>query len=278
MKNLKGVGLALLGFVTALLGLGWLGLRARPKPLSHPAGKVFTYAPLPPDLPEPVKHHYKLAYGEEAPVAETAVLLGRAQFKMGLWMQMRFAAYHLLGQNFLRNMEVTWFDKPFLQGQDTYINGKGMMNINGQITDGFEIDQAACINIWCEAIMFPFAGNGRIRWEPINNHHAHLFMPFDGGEEEAVVGFDPVTGFMRRFTAMRYRDKDHGKIRWHVDYHNWTYFDAGRFPKQVTVTWEDEGTPWFIAELDDVLLNVEIPNEMKVLQTTWEDVLLETAV
>ena len=275
MKQLKSIGFTLLGIFVALLGIALVGLRIRPKPLTPPKSKGFSYAPLPPDLPKPVKRHYELVYGEQAPVVETAVLLGRAQFKMGLWMQMRFAAYHLLGHNFLRDMEVTWFNIPFLRGEDTYIDGQGIMNINGQIADGHEIDQAACINMWCEAILFPFAGNGRIRWEPINDHHARLFMQFEDGEEDAIVAFDPVTGFMRHFTAARYRDKSQDKIQWHIYYLNWTYYDAGRFPQNVTVQWGDEDAPWFIAEIDDVKLNVDIPDKMQSQTVAWEDVLLK---
>ncbi len=276
----KGIALTILGGVITLFSLGWFGLRARPKPMKladQPQNK-FEFADLPQDLPQPVRRHYELAFGNHAPMADTAVFLGRAQFRMGLWMQMRFAAYHLLGRNLLRNIEVTWFDQPFLKGEDTFINGKGMMNINGEITDGFEIDQAACVNMWCEAIMFPLAGNGRIRWEAIDEHTARLYMPFADGEEEATVHFDPVSGFMRHFTTLRYKDKGSGKIPWHVEYLNWTTYTAGKFPQKVTVMWEDEGSPWFIGEIDDVVLNVTVPEKMQVQQTTWEDVLRDTAV
>lgn len=280
--NVKKIGLALIGVLLALLGLGWLGLQIPPKPTvkSDNRKPVKRFLTLPADWPEPVKRHYGLAFGLNVPEVTTAVVFGRARFYMGLWMPMRFSAYHLLGQNFLRQMEVTWFNIPFLTGEDTYINGKGCMNIRGNKTEGFKIDQGENLVMWSEALLFPSVINGRARWEAIDETSARLIIPFKDGEETATVYFDPVTGFMRRLSAMRFKDIDGGKILWHVDYLNWKSHGAIRFPEKVKVTWEDDGFSWFIGEIDDVMLNVTLPDKLLPNKEAWKDwtsVLAESA-
>ena len=280
MKYAKAIGLAVVGGAAALVGLGYLGLRATPKAniLTNLKEGDYDFAPLPADLPAVVRRHYELAFGNQVPVVDTAVFAGRAQFRMGAWMNMRFTAYHLLGQNFLRDIEVTWFNIPFFRGQDSYINGHGMVEIVDDLEEGPEIDQAANVNMWCEALMFPTVADGRLRWEAIDDHQFRLTMPFNEGEDEATVSFDPVTGFLRSYSTMRYKGAGQPKTPWRVEYLNWKPYGTIRYPEKVTVMWEDEGSPWFIGTIDDVKLNIPLPEKMQTEPPSWEEALVKTAV
>ena len=256
----RTVALTLLGAAAGLGAAGWLGLQTKPNPFPAPAAGPLNALPSPPmELPAPVVRHYRLAFGAHFPHVQTALFLGRSRIRTGLWMPMRFAAYHRLGYDFVRRMEVTWFNIPFLKGVDSYVDGAGVMNINGAITKGPEIDQGANLAMWCEALIFPSALNvPGVRWTSMDRDSAILTFPFGDETDQAVIYFDPVTGFMRRCSAWRYKAGGDSKVQWHVTYLGWRQMGAFRFPERVQVEWQNEDGPWFVAEIDEVVLNVDV--------------------
>ena len=65
--------------LAALVGLGWLGLQVKPRPLAPytaPEPALATI-PLPAGLPTPVERYYRGLYGDEVPVVTSAVVTGR---------------------------------------------------------------------------------------------------------------------------------------------------------------------------------------------------------
>jgi hypothetical protein len=261
MGRLKNALLITTGGIGGLLGLGGLGLRVPPRAHRPPAA-VADYGRIKwaETLPRPVYRHFHRAYGNDAPVIQSAVWLGRARFRRGAWLWMRFAAYHDVGRAFWRDMEVTWFGLPIIRGKDSYVAGQGVMNINGQISRGPEIDQGAFLSLWSEAALFPSATIGRAgpEWQPVNETTARLSLPLGQEPEVATLTFDPTTGFLRHFSAERYKRPGGPKVPWRVEYLGWRPFGAALFPSQVKVTWADEGRPWFVATIDDVALNAEL--------------------
>src|SRR3712207_1690142 len=132
----------------ALLGsVGWLGLRVKPAPFpTHPESTPdLSTTDLPSDLPEPVCTHFRVTLGERVPRIETAVVWGRADFKVGgLWTRMRFKSYHVAGREFRRDMGITWYGMPILRGTDAYLGGKGSLKITGLVnmsSTGEKFDQ-----------------------------------------------------------------------------------------------------------------------------------------
>jgi hypothetical protein len=261
MGRLKNSLLIAAGGIGGLLGLGGLGLRVPPRAHRPPGQSAdFGQIRLSESLPRPVYRHFHRAYGQTAPIVRSAVFLGRARFRRGAWLWMRFAAYHDVGREFWRDMEVTWFGLPVVRGIDSYVDGQGIMNINGQISRGAEIDQGAFLALWAEALLFPSATIGQpgFEWQAVDETTARLSLPFGQGHEVATLTFDATTGFLRRFLAERYKRPNQPKVLWRVEYLGWRPFGAALFPSQVKVTWEDEGQPWFVATMDDVVLNAPL--------------------
>lgn len=268
MNQNQKIGLGVVGAVAGLAGVGLAGLKIPPPEVKLPAGPDWQAKAqkLPSTLPAPVYRHYQLVAGSHYPDTRTAVLGGRARFRMGLWWPMRFAAYHVIGQDFIREMEVTWFGYTMFSGQDRYVHGQGIMDIAGRVTHGPEIDQGEAMAMWAEAaLFFPSATVDRpdVRWENVNDTTAHLYFPIGGsaesaGEEMATVTFDPHTGLAQRFSCMRYKEVGQAKEPWHVLFRGWKNHKPMMLPAELDVLWEREGSPWFKAEITGVSLNVDL--------------------
>jgi nucleoid-associated protein YgaU len=49
---------------------------------------------------------------------------------------------------------------------------------------------------------------------------------------------------------------------WRIGYQQWRRFEAGLYPSRITVTWEDRGRPWFVLDVDGVMVNVPVPEQL----------------
>jgi hypothetical protein len=205
----------------------WLGLRVKPAPFPpHPEGTPeLDTSELPSELPEPVRRHYWATLSEKVPVIESAVVWGRADFKVGgLWTRMRFKGYYITGREFRRDMEITWFSLPVLRGSDAYLGREGSLEITGLVNTssrGENFDQGQNLAMWAEA---PFTTpsvlvlDPRLRWAPIDAHTARLVVPFGEREETLRAEFDPDSGFMRSMSSMRYRNHEKTKTPWRGEF------------------------------------------------------------
>lgn len=83
--------------IAALSLVGWLGLQIKPAPFQlHPEQPLeLVIIPLPDGLPAQVERFYKMVYGEEIPVIQSAVIKGRAEISpFGFKLPARFLIVH----------------------------------------------------------------------------------------------------------------------------------------------------------------------------------------
>ena len=58
--------------------------------------------------------------------------------------------------------------------------------------------------------------------------------------------------------AMRYREAtDEEKIPWRLDVLAWRAYHGLLLPSSATATWVDEGTPWLVMGVEEVIYNVD---------------------
>ena len=256
----------------ALLGsAGWLGLRVKPAPFpTHPEStSELSTTELPSELPEPVRRHFRATLGAQVPRIETAVVWGRADFKVGgLWTRMRFKSYSVAGRAFRRDMEITWFGMPILRGSDAYLGGEGSLEITGLVNTssrGENIDQGQNLAMWAEA---PFTTpsvlvlDPRVRWEPIDAHTARLMIPFGEQEETLRAEFDPQTGLMRGVSGMRYRNREKTKTPWRGELSDWRSLHGIEVPHRNLAIWEDQQEPYGIFEIEGTEYNVDVSEKI----------------
>ena len=71
--------------------------------------------------------------------------------------------------------------------------------------------------------------------------------------------FDPQTGLVYTLGAMRYKDAaDDAKTLWINEVREWRDIDGTSTAEVGAVTWFDEGTPWVVFTVEDVVYNADV--------------------
>ena len=252
--------------IAILIFIGWLGFRFKPKPFSPHAEKTpeLKTVPLPKGLPVPVERFYKNVYGNEIPIIETVVIKGRGVMSpFGFKMPSRFVFVHNAGRDYRHYFEATFFGLPVMKVNENYLDGKSYFELPIATYDNDpSINQGANLAVWAEAAWFPsiWVTDPRVRWESLDDNTALLFVPFGDKEENFVMRFNPETGLLDSIEAMRYRDAgaQAKKILWitrNVDGKN---IKGTKLSAIGSATWLDQGKPWAMFTLEDVVYNVDV--------------------
>jgi hypothetical protein len=257
--------------VTALILLGWLGLQIKPNPFpSFPQQtSVQKTAQLPADLPAPVERFYRQIYDDNVPIIESAVITGRARMRIkNIIFPGRFRFTHVAGQGYRHYIEATVFGLPLMKVNLHYLEGKSRMELPFGVTEGEpKVDQGANLALWAESVCWLpsiLITDPRVSWESVDENTALLKVPFGEREERFVVRFAPETGMPRFLEAMRYRDPaDKTKILWVDEVREWNTLSGNSVSTVATVTWFDQGTPWAVFNVEEVVYNVDVQEHIR---------------
>ena len=200
---------------------------------------------------------------------ESAVLTGRATMAPvgGIKIPARFRFVHEVGQGYRHYFEMTWFGLKFGVGNEHYLDGKSRLTLPMGLSDeGSQVDEAANLSMWAEYVWLPAAllTTPGVRWEPVDDETALLIVPFGDEEQTFVARFDPETGLLRLLESMRYKDsKSVAKTLWLNESSNWSTVNGFEIPASGAVTWFDQGKPWAVFTVQDVVYNVDVQDEIR---------------
>lgn len=258
--------LIVLSIVIVLSFLIWLGLQIRPAVFApHPEKTpALETIPLPDGLPAPVERFYKTVYGDKIPLIQSAVLKGRAWIKpFGVKLPARFVFVHVAGRDYRHYIEATWFGLPVMKVNEGYVDQESFFESPmGNIYDDVSTNQAANLAVWAEAGWFPsiWLTDERVRWEPVDEKTALLYVPFEDQMENFVVRFNPETGLIDTMEAMRYRDSgaQAKKVLWITRNEPESFIVGTKIASVGSATWFDTGKPWATFTLEEVKYNVDV--------------------
>ncbi len=211
-------------------------------------------------LPDVLRQHLDPDGDGLVPSMDTAALWGRARLRRGRgpWLWARMTNLHRLGESAVDDLEVTWYGRPTLRVVDASVRGRGLSRVGTRDLVGPEIDQAANMFLWSQAVLVPatFAAGSQVGTfeEP---DAVRLTLPAHPGTDTAWLHFD-ADGRPERFSARRYRGPGEPKLWWHVDYIGWGDEHGIPLPHRVEVTWEDEDRPWLVFHLDGFAADVPV--------------------
>lgn len=256
----------LVAILAILILLGWIGLNVQPKPFSMPALQKTDpkTVPLPSGLPAPVERFYRTLYGDQIPVIDTAVFIGRGRIRpFGIWLPARFVFVHNAGKDYRHYIEATFFGLPFLKVNEGYLDGESFFESPmGTFYDDPNTNQGANLAVWAEAGWFPsiWLTDSRVRWEAVDENTALLFVPFEDQVENFVVRFNPQTGLIDTMEAMRYREAGEGKskILWITRNEPGNTLPDMKISAVGSATWLDQGNPWAYFSLEKTAYNVDV--------------------
>lgn len=254
-----------LGALIGLIVLVVVGLQIKPRPLSPydgEGGEIETM-PLPAGLPAPVARFYRTIYGNDVPVITSAVISGRGPLRVnGITFPSRFRFTHQAGQGYRHYIEATIFGLPLLKVNERYVDGESLFEMPfGTIENDPNTNQGANLALWAEAVWYPsvWVTDPDVRWEPIDDETAVLVVPFGEEEQHLVARFDPETGRLRLMSSMRYKGAESvSKTLWLNEAKAWDAFDGQMAVSKGAVTWFDEGTPWAIFDVEEIVLNSDV--------------------
>lgn len=252
--------LIVISILAFLLVVGWLGLNVKPRAFGMPAlsRAAVKTLPLPSGLPAPVERFYRTVYGDQVPLIETVVITGRGRIRpFGLWLPARFVFVHNAGQDYRHYIEATFFGLPFLKVDEGYMDGESFFESPmGTHADDPNTNQGANLALWAEGGWFPalWVTDPRARWAPVDDHTALLLVPFEDGEENFIVRFNPQTGLVDLMEAMRFKAPgDRDKVLWLTN----EVHTPGQ-PSVAFATWLDNGKPWAAFTLEEVQFNLDV--------------------
>ncbi len=263
MKPLVVVVLALAG----LSGLVWLGLSIKPAPFPHFSGASVDRGtvPLPSGLPAPVERFFRAVYGDQVPLIETAVFSGRATMRpfLNVPVPARFVFVHNAGHDYRHYFEATFFGLPLMKVNEGYLDGESFFDgPMGSYRDDPSTNQAANLALWAEGAMFPaiLVTDPRVRWAPVDDETALLYVPFEESEDTFVVRFSPQSGLIDTMEAMRYREPGEGKakILWITRNETGPTMPDTMVSAVGSATWLDQGRPWATFTVEDAVYNVDV--------------------
>ena len=252
-----------------IITLIWVGLQIKPasfQPIAQ-GQPVLENVPMPDNLPFPVERYLNLVYGEQVPVIKSAVVSGRATLRInGITMPGRFRFTHIAGQGYRHYIESTLFGFPIMKVNEHYLNGKGRLDLPFGVFEGQQINQAANLGLWAETMWMPsvFVTDPRVRWETVDDETAILVVPFENEEQRFIVRFDPDTGLLLLMETMRYQDAEGGKkILWLSEAREWQTINETLVPSTGAAIWLDEGTPWAIFNVEEIIYNVDVDDYIR---------------
>jgi hypothetical protein len=256
--------------VVALVVLGWLGLKIKPKSFAPFPGQTpqLETTSLPDGLPAPVERFYRAIYGDQIPVIDSAVVSGRAKLRMfGITLPGRFRFTHVAGKDYRHYIEVTIFGLPVMKVNEHFLDGKSRLELPfGVVENEPKVDQAANLGLWAESVWLPsvFVTDPRVRWESVDGETALLVVPFGEAEEIFVARFDPRTGMLRFTEAMRYKEAaDEAKTLWINETLEWGDVNGQTTLTIGALTWLDEGTPWAVFTVEEVIYNADVSDYVR---------------
>ena len=262
----------ILAILLIVFGLFMLGFAVRPRSYRPhtPPGQPGPLVEFRPDLPEPVRRHFAATIGSPAPRIESAVVWGWGRACInGIWFPLRFKAWYRPGADFSRRMQVTWYQRPFLSGQDLYRRGQGLYRLANHRETGAQINQNQNLSMWADTVWMPsvFVHSPAIQWLPGETDQtgaqtAILRVPFETGADELRAHFDANTGLMTHLTAMRYNSGSHEKEPWRVDLLEWKRFGGLLIPSRVAMAWGEPGSPVSYWNVEGVAYNVDVSDQL----------------
>jgi hypothetical protein len=196
-------------------------------------------------LPEPVVRWLRIARPEREVPPKAIYLAGPARFKRGRlpYLPLDIRIWTRLGSARVSELEVRIAGLTLMRGLDAFVDGRGFTRVGSDLSAGPSVDQGAFHVLFLESLLVPSAWPATLRWQAVSTDSVRVTTPFAGGQEEALLNFDPVTGLPSTYETHRFKT-DGRKVPWTAFLGGWRDFGNLLYPSWIEAQWADERQPW----------------------------------
>ncbi len=260
LRMFIGLGISLI----LLIAVGWIGTKVDIQAFDMPDGtsQDLGYIDPPSDLPAPVARFVDVAFGDQIPVVETAILVGTADLRInGLTLPVREKLYYQAGEAYYHYFEVGWFGQPVLTINERFQDGITTLDLPGNfIEDEPNTNAAGNLGLWAESIWFPsiYFTDDRMEWQAVDENTVRLIVPNAADEEIFTITFDPDSGLIDTISTLRYQNPDDTqRTLWTNTIVKWERMNGVMIPIEAETQWADN-KPWAIWHVDEIVYNVDV--------------------
>lgn len=247
-----------------ILTIGWIGTRFSIQAFELPDRQSQDLGTIDPpaDLPAPVARFVEVAFGDQIPIVESAILVGTADLRVnGITLPVREKMYYDAGHAYYHYFQIGWFGQPIYTAHERFVNGKSTLRLPGIYTnDDPQINAAANQGLWAEAVWLPsvYFTDDRLEWQAVDDDTARLVLPNAAEEEAFTIRFDPDTGLISTIETMRFQNVgDTQRLHWKNTIKRWERINGVMIPVEAETQWDDND-PWAVWHIDDILYNVDV--------------------
>lgn len=267
-----------MGGVLGLICIGWLGTRFQMSSFASPplSGQALTTIPKPTHLPPPVQRYVEVAFEDEIPVIESALVMGKAHLTFnGITFPARFKFYYTAGRAYYHYIQLGWFGQPILTVHERYQDGTAILDIPGGLVENdSHTNAAANLGLWAEGVWLPsmLFTDARVRWEALDEYSARLIVPEAAAQEAFVVQFDPQNGLIAELRTQRYREAGaaSNRLTWINRALKWERLNGVMVPVVAELQWGDDA-PWAVWEVETILYNVDVSARLAQFGEAYQD-------
>lgn len=183
-----------------------------------------------------------------------------------MWLPITWELHLKPGEAFTWRVVVTWFNRPYLKGGDSFSGEQGMYKMGSEILETEFITKSEITNLWMFSILFSpnlFTTLKDLTWQVVDDSTVWLKVPsptpvFD----QFKLFFDEGSSRLLKIDTQRITSRDGTLLEFHTKAIASSSFDGvGVLPSQIEFAWDS--SPYLKLTVNGICHNTAVDQEIE---------------